>query len=113
MTERIRSNDGTRDTEEFLKDMPETPSHQGRNGGEIARELGTRDALLRAETQGARGVTRLRKAAENKGGNRNGNGPGEVIAPDGEVEGPGQGPSGSDQPLDPAARSETMRSDNS
>ena len=113
MPERHRSQDGTRDTDEFLTDMPETPSFQGRHGGDIAREVATRDAMLRATTQGARGVTRVGKSQENQGGNRNGNGPGEVIAPDGEVEGPGQGPSGSDQPLDPAARSETMRSDNS
>ena len=113
MAERYRSQDGSRDTDEFLRDMPDTPSFQGRAGGDIAREVGTRDAMLRATTQGARGVTRVGKTQENKGGNRNGDGPGEVIAPSGEVEGPGQGPSGSDQPLDHAARSETMRSDNS
>lgn len=61
MAERHRSQDGTRDTDEFLKDAPETPSFQGRAGGEIARDVGTEDALMRAKTQGARGVTRVTK----------------------------------------------------
>ena len=61
MAERQRSKDGTRDTDEFIEDMPDTPSHQGRAGGEIARDVGTEDALMRATTQGARGVTRVSK----------------------------------------------------
>ncbi|MEM9796607.1 MAG: hypothetical protein AAF919_08965 [Pseudomonadota bacterium] len=62
MAERHRSQDGTRDTDRFIGDMPETPDHQGRSGGDIARDVGTKDALLRATTQGARGVTRVTKA---------------------------------------------------
>jgi hypothetical protein len=61
MAERHRSKDGTRDTDRFIDDMPETPSHQGRAGGEIARDVGTEDALMRASTQGVRGVTRVTK----------------------------------------------------
>ena len=61
MAERHRSQDGSRDTDAFIKDMPETPSHQGRAGGDIARDVGTEDALTRATTQGARGVTRVTK----------------------------------------------------
>ena len=82
MAERYRSSDGSRDTEEFLKDMPDTPSHQGRAGGDLAREVGTRDALLRAGTQGARGVTRIGKSQEIEGGNRNGEGPAEMNHPE-------------------------------
>ncbi|WP_308915107.1 hypothetical protein [Jannaschia sp. LMIT008] len=61
MAERYRSQDGTRDTDAFIEGMPETPSHQGRAGGEVARDVGTEDALMRATTQGARGVTRVTK----------------------------------------------------
>lgn len=75
MAERIRSHDGKKETDEFLKDMPETPSHQGRDGGDIARETGTRDAMLRATTQGARGVTRIGKSNEDKDPDGNHGGP--------------------------------------
>ena len=61
MAERYRSQDGSRDTDQFIEDMPDTPSFQGRSGGDIARDVGTEDALLRATTQGARGVTRVTK----------------------------------------------------
>ena len=61
MAERYRSQDGSRDTDQFLEDMPDTPSFQGRSGGDIARDVGPEDALLRATTQGARGVTRVTK----------------------------------------------------
>lgn len=67
MAERKRSQDGTRDTDAFIKDMPDTPDQQGRSGGEVAREVGTRDALLRATTQGARGVTRVTKSQQDDG----------------------------------------------
>lgn len=61
MAERHRSQDGTRETDQFIEDMPETPSHQGRAGGDVARDVGTEDSLRRATTQGARGVTRVTK----------------------------------------------------
>lgn len=66
MAERHRSTDGTRETDQFIGDMPETPSHQGRAGGELARDIGTEDALRRATTQGARGVTRVTKSTEDR-----------------------------------------------
>ena len=66
MAERHRSSDGTRETDQFIEDMPETPSHQGRSGGEVARDVGTMDSLLRATTQGARGVTRVTKSREDE-----------------------------------------------
>lgn len=68
MAERKRSSDGTRDTDAFIEDMPETPEQQGRAGGELARDVGTRDALKRATTQGAPGVTRVRKSDEDEDG---------------------------------------------
>ncbi|MHA6323770.1 hypothetical protein [Roseivivax sp. CAU 1753] len=47
MAERIRSKDGTRETEEILgeapEDLPETPGQGGRADGNIARKVGTRD----------------------------------------------------------------------
>ncbi|TQS72466.1 hypothetical protein ERN12_01215 [Rhodobacteraceae bacterium] len=47
MAERLRSQDGTRETKEVLgeapEDLPETPSGQGSAGGEMQRKLGTRD----------------------------------------------------------------------
>ncbi|MEM7642456.1 MAG: hypothetical protein AAF366_07995 [Pseudomonadota bacterium] len=61
MAERYRSSDGTRETDAFVEDMPETPDHQGRSGGAVARDVGTQDALMRATTQGARGITRVTK----------------------------------------------------
>ncbi|KIT15982.1 hypothetical protein [Jannaschia aquimarina] len=82
MTERVRSKDGSRETDDYIEDMPKTPDHQGRQGGDIAREVGTRDALLRANTQGARGVTRIGKTNEVQGGNRNGEGPAEMNHPE-------------------------------
>lgn len=68
MAERKRSSDGTRDTDAFIEDMPKTPDQQGRSGGEVARDVGTQDALKRATTQGAAGVTRVTKADEDDDG---------------------------------------------
>ena len=64
MAERYRSNDGTRETDQFIEDMPKTPGQQGRAGGDIASDVGTEDSLLRATTQGARGVTRVTKSKQ-------------------------------------------------
>ncbi|UWQ20510.1 hypothetical protein [Jannaschia sp. W003] len=75
MAERHRSNDGTRETDQFIEDMPETPSHQGRAGGDVATEVGTRDSLLRATTQGTRGVTRVGKTNEDRDEDGNHGGP--------------------------------------
>jgi hypothetical protein len=64
MADRHRSQDGTREPDQFIKDMPETPSHQGRAGGDLARDIGTADSLARATKQGAKGVTRVTKSME-------------------------------------------------
>ena len=64
MAERHRSSDGTRDTDQFIEDMPETPDQQGRSGGELARDVGTQDSLKRATRQGVSGVTRVTKQDE-------------------------------------------------
>lgn len=66
MAERHRSSDGTRETDQFIKDMPDTPSQQGRTGGELARDIGTEDALKRATRQGVSGVTRVTKSKEHQ-----------------------------------------------
>ncbi|CTQ50658.1 hypothetical protein [Jannaschia donghaensis] len=64
MAERKRSNDGTRETDQFIEDMPETPDQQGRSGGQIARDVGTADSLARATEQGVKGVTRVTKSKQ-------------------------------------------------
>ncbi|WP_371153901.1 hypothetical protein [Jannaschia sp. 2305UL9-9] len=64
MADRHRSSDHTRETDKFIEDMPETPDHQGRSGGQVARDVGTQDALKRASQQGVAGVTRVRKSDE-------------------------------------------------
>ena len=61
MAERHRSRDGKRETDQFIKDMPDTPSQQGRAGGDIARDVGTEDQLRRFTEQGVKGVTRVTK----------------------------------------------------
>jgi hypothetical protein len=62
MTERARSKDGTRDSDRVLGE-PGTPSGQGRAGGRLAREVGTRDEAKRAFERPA-GRTRVRKSDE-------------------------------------------------
>lgn len=64
MAERLRSKDGSRDTDKFIEDMPETPDHQGRSGGQVARDVGTEDSLKRATQQGVKGTTRVTKSKE-------------------------------------------------
>ena len=62
MAERYRSEDGRRETEEYI-DSTETPDQQGRAGGTTERQVGTRDLLKRAE-QDRPGATRVRKSEE-------------------------------------------------
>ncbi|MHC9237817.1 hypothetical protein ACX9MO_19515 [Pseudooceanicola sp. 502str34] len=55
MAERARSHDHRRETEEVLGVPPEeidTPSAEGREGGEIQRKVGTRDELKRVTERG-------------------------------------------------------------
>ena len=47
MAERVRSKDGTRETEEILGARGAV-SEQGRKGSDVAREVATRDELKRA-----------------------------------------------------------------
>lgn len=69
MPERIRSKDGTRETEAFTSEAG-TPSQQGRAQGNLERRVGTRDELRDAE-QGA-GATRVTKDDEKGDGNLGG-----------------------------------------
>jgi|TARA_B100000965_G_C19161685_1_gene570611 hypothetical protein len=62
MAERKRSEDGRRETEEYL-DGTETPDQAGRAGGETERQVGTRDLQKRAE-EDQPGATRVRKSDE-------------------------------------------------
>ena len=61
MTERKRSTDGRKEAQE-IADEAEI-GHQGRAGGRLARQVGTRDELKRAFEQPA-GATRVRKSDE-------------------------------------------------
>ncbi|MGR3323124.1 MAG: hypothetical protein ACU0DK_14470 [Pseudooceanicola sp.] len=71
MAERHRSQDGTRETEEFVDDEIGTPSHQGRAQGNLERKVGTRDEKKRAEDDRA-GKTRVTKEDEEGEGNLGG-----------------------------------------
>lgn len=70
MAERKRSQDGRRETEEYLDDTA-TPGHQGRAQGNLERTVGTRDEKKRAEDDRA-GATRVTKADEEGEGNLGG-----------------------------------------
>ncbi|MGR3804948.1 hypothetical protein [Marinibacterium profundimaris] len=69
MAERLRSKDGVKETREFLDDA-DTPSQQGRAGGNLERKVGTRDLLKRAEK--GDGSTRVTKSDEKGEGNLGG-----------------------------------------
>lgn len=71
MAERHRSKDGSRDTEKVLgTNTDETPSQGGRDGGDIARTIGSEDEMKRAGSRPA-GKTRVKKADEDKPGTSN------------------------------------------
>lgn len=62
MADRIRSKDGTKETDAYT-DEAATPDQHGRSGGNLERKVGTRDMLKRAE-QDRPGATRVRKSDE-------------------------------------------------
>lgn len=62
MAERLRSEDGTRETAEYLDDT-DTPDQGGRAGGRVEKQVGTRDEQKQAEDDRA-GITRVRKSEE-------------------------------------------------
>ncbi|WP_425073674.1 hypothetical protein [Sagittula sp. S175] len=70
MVERLRSQDGTRETEAYIDDV-DTPSQQGRAQGNLERQVGTRDEEKRAEQDRA-GATRVTKSDEKGQGNLGG-----------------------------------------
>ncbi|MEQ5871795.1 hypothetical protein J4E08_18095 [Sagittula sp. NFXS13] len=70
MAERVRSKDGTRETEAYTDDVA-TPSDQGRAQGNLERAVGTRDDEKRAE-QDRPGATRVTKSDEAGQGNLGG-----------------------------------------
>jgi len=57
MAERKRTNDGNKEKEKFLSET-ETPDQGGRAGGDLQKDVGTQDAMRRAE-KGEDGVTRV------------------------------------------------------
>lgn len=71
MAERHRSKDGTQETKEFL-DGADTPSDQGRAGGNLERKVGTRDTLERTDKGDDAGATRVHKSDEKGQGNLGG-----------------------------------------
>ncbi|WP_022706184.1 MULTISPECIES: hypothetical protein [Paracoccus] len=71
MAERIQSKDGSRDTDRILGDDPAgAPAHGGREGGNLARAIGTEDEMKRTAEKPA-GTTRPHKADEEKPGTSN------------------------------------------
>lgn len=64
MPERHRSKDGRRETEEILGDKTEV-AQQGREGGRLAREVGSKDEQKRARERPA-GATRVTKSLEDE-----------------------------------------------
>ena len=57
MAERHRSNDGSKDTDEYLSDT-EAAGQKGRSGGNLQRDVATQDEKNRAEDDKP-GVTRV------------------------------------------------------
>jgi len=66
MAKRVRSHDGHRDTDDILGAEGKI-SQSGREGGRLARDIGTKDELKRASERPA-GATRVKKADEEDGG---------------------------------------------
>lgn len=62
MAKRLQSHDGHRDTDDILGAEGEI-SQSGREGGRLARDIGTQDELKRANERPA-GATRVKKADE-------------------------------------------------
>ncbi|PPB80972.1 hypothetical protein LV82_01705 [Albidovulum inexpectatum] len=65
MAERKRSTDGKRETEQILGERG-TIQGQGREGGRLARQIGSKDEEKRAFERPA-GATRVTKAIEDDG----------------------------------------------
>ncbi len=65
MAERHRSRDGSRDSERILGEAG-PPGGQGREGGRLARDIGTQDELKRT-TERPAGKTRVTKSDEEGG----------------------------------------------
>lgn len=66
MAERHRSKDMSKDSEKILG-VKDTPSQQGRSGGDLQRDIATRDEEKRSEERPA-GVTRVTKSDEREKG---------------------------------------------
>ena len=66
MAKRVQSHDGHRDIDDILG-VAGAVSQSGREGGRLARDIGTQDELKRAVERPA-GVTRVKKADEKDGG---------------------------------------------
>ncbi len=69
MAERARSKDGSRDTDK-VPGTEGSPGQSGRDGGSLARAIGSEDELKRSEERPA-GATRVRKSDEEKPGTSN------------------------------------------
>ena len=66
MAKQVQSPDGHRDTDDILG-VVGSVSQSGREGGRLARDIGTQGELKRASERPA-GATRVKKADEKKGG---------------------------------------------
>ena len=68
MADRHRSHDKSRDSEKLYGDKDSAISHGGRKGGNLQRDIGTRDEEKRANERPA-GVTRVTESDEQEDGN--------------------------------------------
>ena len=66
MVKRVETPDGHRDTDDTLG-VAGAVSQRGRDGGRLARDIGTQDELKRTGERPA-GATRVKKADEKDGG---------------------------------------------
>ena len=66
MAKRVQSDDEYRDSDDILG-AEGAISQSGRDGGRLARDIGTKDELKRAGERPA-GATRIKKADEKDGG---------------------------------------------
>ncbi len=64
MADRHRSKDGKQETRDYVPDEA-APEGQGRDGGRLARQIGTRDEERRSTDESA-GVTRVTKKDEDE-----------------------------------------------
>lgn len=70
MADRARSKDGVKETDDYIDDM-DSPSQQGRGGGDLSRKIATKDEEKR-RVDGDTSATRVTKKHEKGDGDLGG-----------------------------------------